>query len=241
MHAIIRMGNGEYYISAVFGVYKDTNCKESLVGYTVYYIVFDQKKEKLVRKYLYDQKALKGKGHLLHLMVLDLDYTRERWNLDEDGYGCVEFLNRKEIENYLAGETLPDTVLTRCRELDAAYEYREWNNIETEDDIAQLLNVTGWFHDAEIAKLEQRDDGSLFICFEGIWGCHLEMIFEDDVSFCKEYDNMDIYEPYWLGATLLIDGEYKILLDEEDLTPEDISKGYRWFKAKKIRYRVIPD
>ena len=35
--------------------------------------------------------------------------------------------------------------------------------------------------------------------------------------------------------------EYKILMDEENLTPADISEGYRWFKAKKMRYRVIPD
>ena len=46
MHAIIRKGNGEYYISAVFGYYSDRKNKDY---YGTYYVVFDEKKEKLIK------------------------------------------------------------------------------------------------------------------------------------------------------------------------------------------------
>ena len=240
MHVIIRLGNGDYYVSAVFGVYNAAKNKASDTGHSLYYIVFDQNKQKLVKKYLYDQKALKGKGHLLHLMVLDLNYTREHWNLDEDGYGCVEFLNKDDIEKYLSGQALPDDILSQCRAIDDSFEYQEWNEIKTAEDVEQLDAVSWGFHDASIDRIEQRTDGSLYVLFNGLWGCDIEVVFKDEVSYCTESRNPETSDPYWFGSTILFDGEFKILIDDEDLTLEDISDGYCWFKAKKMSYHVIP-
>ena len=46
MHAIIRQGNGKYYISAVFGYYSDVKSEDDYQRYlesihTPYYVVFN--------------------------------------------------------------------------------------------------------------------------------------------------------------------------------------------------------
>ena len=54
MHAIIRQGNGKYYISAVFGYYNDVKSEDDYQRYlerihTPYYIIFNEEKTKLIK------------------------------------------------------------------------------------------------------------------------------------------------------------------------------------------------
>ena len=50
MYVIINTGNGNYYTSAVFGYYEDNPSRFG--SYEEYYIVLDEKKEKLVKKWV---------------------------------------------------------------------------------------------------------------------------------------------------------------------------------------------
>lgn len=241
MHALIKLKNGKTYVSAVFGAYKDKNSKQTYAGYTLHYIVFDQAKKKLIKQYVYDQKALKGKGGIIRQVVLDVESSMDNWVFASDGSGHVNFLDDNDIKNVLSGQALPDDIICQCKLLDDSYEYKEWNEVNTLKDIEDLAYVSGGFHDAIIETLEQKPDGSLCVLFDGIWGCKLEVIFEGDVHYCVDCRNPKTCDPYWFGSTILIDGEYKVLADDEGLKPEDIDDNYCYFKAKKMRYHVIPD
>lgn len=52
MHAIIRQGNGKYYISSVFGYYSDVKSEDDYQRYlerihSTYYVVFNEEKTKI--------------------------------------------------------------------------------------------------------------------------------------------------------------------------------------------------
>ena len=133
-----------------------------------------------------------------------------------------------------------DEVLEKCRELDSRFHYTEYNEIADDTDIDRLMNVSGWFHDAVIKKMEERDD-RLRVLFDGVWGCKIEVFFEGDISYNTESRNPEFYDPYWGGSTMIHQNGYFYFVDEDNMKVEDIREGYCWFKARKVAYRVIPD
>ena len=44
-----------------------------------------------------------------------------------------------------------------------------------------------------------------------------------------------------MGSTVTIDNGFVYLIDDEDVSVHDINSSYCWFKAKTMKYRVIPD
>ena len=104
MHAIIRQDDGKYYVSAVFGYYRDVTATEDYKRYIEsihkpYWIVWDSEKKRLIRwlsmvpdtKYIIPQ-------------ILIVDSERNNWNLDEEGVGCVDFLSRELLDSFLDDE-----------------------------------------------------------------------------------------------------------------------------------------
>lgn len=101
MHALIRQGNGKFYVSAVFGYYKDVTAEDSYHRYLEeihkpYWIVWDEDKRRLIRwldmvpntKYLIPQ-------------ILIIDSEQDNWEKDEQGVGCVAFLSRELLDSFL--------------------------------------------------------------------------------------------------------------------------------------------
>ena len=100
--------------------------------------------------------------------------------------------------------------------------------------------ITGAFHDARIAELEKRPNGSLYVLFDGVWGCSVELMFSGDVSYCVESRNPEKWDPYWLESSILLQNGYVYFADTViDLTePND---DCCWFKAKTMEFNIIPD
>ena len=57
------------------------------------------------------------------------------------------------------------------------FHYTEYNEVVDNSDIERLMNVSGWFHDAVIKRMEERED-RLRVLFDGVWGCKIEVFFE---------------------------------------------------------------
>lgn len=43
------------------------------------------------------------------------------------------------------------------------------------------------------------------------------------------------------GSTVIINDGFIYFVDEEDMTVDQISEGYCWFKARHMKYRINPD
>ena len=72
--------------------------------------------------------------------------------------------------------------------MDSAYQFESIRTINTVDDIRDLGWVSGGFHDAFIAE-KKESENSLYLLFDGTWGCKIEVWFEGDEPVTETVDN----------------------------------------------------
>ncbi|MDC7288225.1 hypothetical protein NXH76_10445 [Blautia schinkii] len=237
MYAIIRQGGGKYYTSTVFAHYDNVSATDDygkyLDGiYSRFYIVLNPEKTTLIKQYVYDRG-----NEFLERLVLITDFSHEDWNMDEEsGFGEINITNREEILSMVGLGKAPKEFL----ELDAEYQFEEYNDISTEKDIENLMWVSGGFHDAYIKEATE-ENGVLRVLFDGTWGCKIELWFSGKVAYDTRSRSREDGNIYWFGATMLIEDDYIYLVDEENMCVQLINENFCWFKARYVKYRVIPD
>ena len=197
MHAIIRLGNGKYYISAVFGYYNNITATDDyeryLEGiYSQYYIVLNKEKTSLIKQYVFTKK----KNGSLEPNILIVDANHDDWNINEEGFGGINFLSKDDVLKMIEEENISTELLSKCLYIDSSFKYDEYKDIKSDNDIENLMAVSGYFHDACIEKLEESKNNSLYVLFDGTWGCSIEIWFEGDVSYNTDSKNPEIYDPY---------------------------------------------
>lgn len=241
MHAIVCQGNGKYYISAVFGYDRDITATEEYKRYLEgihkpYWIVWDAEKKRRIR---WHAMVPNTKYIIPQLLVVDADQSN--WSMDDEGVGSVDFLNRELLDSFLDSEEQPEDILEKCRSMDAGYVYDEMQEIKTEEDIENLSWTSGGFHDARIAKEELQDDGTLYLRFDGTWGCEIEVWFWGDLDYDISSRDPETCDPYWFGSTVILQDGFVYFVDDDDMTVDKITSGYCYFKARHMKYRIIPN
>ena len=174
MYAIIREGNGKFYTSMVFGYYKSSNDSDYK---NRFWIVLNKAKTALIK-----QSVLQQNTEYLIPMVLITDADTNGWNKIGENQESVDFLPTEDLLSMIDGGNVPNELTRKCIELDSAYKFESIRTIGTLNDIRDLDWVSGGFHDAFIADIKQNDD-SLYILFDGTWGCKIEVWFEGDISY----------------------------------------------------------
>ncbi len=172
--------------------------------------------------------------------VIIVESDKENWNKEGKLTGCVDFLTKELIYSILDMEEQPADILEKCRAMDADYVYNETPEIKTPKDIEDLLWAAGDFHDGYIDKEELREDGTLYLLFKETWGCEVEIWLWGDL----EYDTTSLHDeydlPFWFDCTLLLQDGFVWFACGERLTPEEMTTGYSCFKARHMKYRIIP-
>lgn len=236
MVAIIFSPGGTYYTSLVFGVYwpvsDSADTAHSPDAYEEYFLVLDQEKTRLVR-----QRRFSSQKSILKPAVLITDTDRTNWKLDENGRGCVDFLAGLPADR--VADDISPALLERCIAMDAAYHCEPWREIRTEKDIHDLLCVAGGFHDAYVDRCEPRQDGSLYVFFKGEWGCSIEILFSGEVSWSIKSRDDD--SKWWFDSSVLLQDGFVYFVDEEGMTVDRISDEYCWFKARHMKYHILPE
>lgn len=233
MYAIVNQGNGRFYTSLVFAHYEDKQEKEGTNWWGQYFIVLNEDKTALVKHYFFDFT----KRPSLHQMILFTDANQDDWNIDEKtGLGEVNITDKKSLLDMVEYGIVPNALLN----MDKSYIFDEHPEIRSERDIENLMCVSGGFHDARIKFLEEKDD-ALYVLFDGTWGCNIEMWFSGDVSYDTSSRNPEEVDPYWYGSTMILEDGFIYFVDEDDMKVENIGDGFCWFKARNVKYHVIPD
>ena len=161
MHAIVREKDGNYYITPVFGY---------LGGKYQYYFVWNKDRSRISKLSAYEEN-----GRCLTRGIIIVDSDQNNWIMDENGIGCIDFLTLDQLEDIVCMNNQPEDILKKCREMDEGYEYEERPEIRTEKDAEDLMWAAGYFHDAFIEKEGMQEDGKLYVLFDGIWGCKVEI------------------------------------------------------------------
>lgn len=232
MYAIIREGDGRFYTSTVFGYYKSSDNSDYK---NRFWIVLNKEKNALIKQHIFqpDTKYL-----IPTVLITDADISG--WNTISENEESVDFLPTEELLSMIDCDAVPSELTRKCIELDGAYHFESIRTVNTANDIRDLEWVSGGFHDAFIADI--KDDGnSLYILFDGTWGCKIEVWFEGEVSYDASSRDPKKGDPYWMGSTVMIDSGFVYLIDGEDVSISDIHSDFCWFRGKTMKYRAIPD
>ena len=228
MYVIIRLDNKKYYTSKVFGIYKETDSKE---GWDDFYIVLNEEKDKLIKVYKYNVEEN------IDVRVLELNQDIDDLILDEEGHGHIDFLNDDDIDNILNDKELSKNKLNRCLKEDKVIDLNEYIEVKDEEDIVNLLYLTGGFHDACIENINGNDK-RLEVSFDKIWGMKLQIIFEEEVI----YKNTLVDDIYWFDCSLIKnESDYFVLVNQSGVEEiSDLDEYSCYFMAKKMKYKIIP-
>lgn len=234
MYGIIREGNRKYYITKILGFYGENGHRGGSLGQ--FFIVLDRAKKSLIKVYQYNPEVRPE----LDLRVILLDDDTSDWVLDSYEHGCVEFLAQIEnIVEKVEHNSLEPWIIEKCVEYDVPSDFKEVNEIKTQEDAQLLMELTCEFHDAIIEELEKREDGSLRVHFTGIWGVEVELYFEGEVTYCTDSRDPDLYDPYWQDSQVAIKDGFITFYDDAYTDVEEINDGWCWFRARKMSYRII--
>lgn len=238
MYAIVRNKDGSYYTSVVFGYFCKITATDDYKRYleSVYnkfYVVLNETKDALIKKYIFPSD-----NKYLDPQILIVEADQQDWVFDDDNHGCVDFLHG--VDFYAKEMVIDPVLLGQCITMDAMQRYNEYVEIKTEKDIENLAWVSGGFHDAYIEKCELMDD-SVYVLFDGVWGCKIEMWFEGEAAYSAKICDPQKDDPTWYGSSVLRHDGFFYLVDEEDMIAEDIDDTYCWFKSRHVKYHVIPN
>ena len=242
MHAIIRKGNGKYYVSAVFGYFRSVPKDDSYEEYIrcsryPYYIVWNEEKTALIKKHQFVQDT-----EYIIPQVLIVDGEQKGWESDSKTRSeWIAFLPRELADELVQKKTLPEQIRKKCLAEDDHFIYQEYREVKTQKDIDDLEWVSGCFHDGCVEKAEWDKDGSLYVLMGAVWGCSIELWFWGDVEYDISARDSSIVDPYWLDGSIFFENGFVYLVDDCDMTAEQITSNYCWFKGRHMKYRVIPD
>lgn len=236
MHAIIRLGNGRFYTSAIFGRYKGEGDNYN----TDIFVVFNQTKEKLIAI----PQISYGQDNIIHTNLIIFDTHDISWKFSYGArrYGFVSFLNKEKAFQIIKTGRFPSgtDIESRCRKEDESLVYKKWNKIRTTADIKNLMQATGGFHDAYVTECKKDNQtGDIFVKFSGIWGTDLEMVFQGDAQ-CHLHDPEES-EPWWFDCKFQkFQGKY-YLFDSAEASAVDFNNwNTDCFCAKEVFYHIIP-
>ena len=229
MDVIIRLKKKKYYTSKVFGIYKESSSKEV---WDTFYIVFDEKKEKLIKidKYKTDK--------YIETMVLELNQNIDDMLLDEEGFGHIDFLTDDDIIKVIEGKSVSKDKLSKCKKISKDLDLNKYIEVNDDEDINNLLLLTCYFHDSYIENINGNDK-KMSITFDKIWGMKLEIILEDEVTYKNSLGD-DIY---WYDCSIVKnESDYFVLVNQSDYDEEDDIDQYScYFMAKKMKYKIMPE
>ena len=172
------------------------------------------------------------------MLVLIVDGDTSDWIAESEEEQAVDFLPADKLLSWVQDGAVPGELLQRCIALDAAYCYEPVREIGTQKDIEDFLWATGSLHDAFIAGL-RREGENIRALFDGVWGCRVEIVFEGE-AVCHRRRGVHYFDE-WLDCSVALADGFVYLIDCDGVTPDELDEDRDWFRARRMKYRIIPE
>lgn len=220
MRVIILNEDKTFYDSTVFAIENEPDKKHpEYVLKTYFYIVNSENK--------IERMPSISKNHV-RILIRNLEPSNYcSWIEDKknniEGYNW--FINSKNtIENIKNNLPISKEIENECLEVNSGnlswYESeRNSNVIVNQEDIKNILEFTGWFHDGHIEKIDNQKDGSLRIDLSGVWGFEsFSLIFKGNI---ETYFEDDLDELWFSSASIFIDKDKQICFSIDDYSSKE--------------------
>lgn len=149
----------------------------------------------------------------------------------------------EQIKNIEEGKDLPEELVSKVKEMNASIDPDKWNEVTTEDDVEDMMNHTGGFHDQYWVEIKGVSDdvdpevnSKLQIRFTSQGPFDVLVEFEGSI-----YMNIGFYSCNRIFVSTVVIGKKCIywVNDAEDGITEEEVKDYRYIAAKKLRWKFV--
>ncbi len=114
---------------------------------------------------------------------------------------------------------------------------KEWNIIETKEDIDNLLSASFGFHDTIVKKIYSNEEEQLVeVTFDTTLGCNIIVRFENEVEFMCEEGYGNIGEI--IGASIFLEDGFVYWVDTAVESSKDIEQDYCFIKSRKVTWKM---
>lgn len=157
------------------------------------------------------------------------------------GYEWI-YDNLKNIEK---GQQIDEKYINFAKEINSKIDIYRWHEINNEEDIEELLDISGGFHDSYI-----RDFKGIFgrpfepefitkfqLAFE-IYGCHYDIMLEFEGGVDIKYGLSSNLNFIYSSTIMFCDGLIYWVDGGDDLSPIDI-KDNPYISSKILRWKII--
>ena len=167
--------------------------------------------------------------------VLFFDENMDGWIENRQWQGLDFIVNDTGLlRSIKKGLDTPIDILNKCKDLQTTETFSGWNEINSDDDIKKLMNISVYFHDGYIENVEQ-DGNVLYVSFK-CWSCRIIIKFVDIIEFNSgegvSWDNNCIMEAkmYYIGNYI------KWVVDYSCFAECDNQECY--FTSKRAQYKI---
>lgn len=147
------------------------------------------------------------------------------------------------LRNIELGKEVPEEFVKKAIEMNSTINPDKWNEVVTEDDVENMMNHTGGFHDqywVEIKGVADEIDpwksAKVQIRFTSQGPFDVLVEFEDGL-----YLNIGFYSSNRIYTSTVVIGKEHVywVNDAEDGLKESEVKDYKYIQAKKLRWKFI--
>lgn len=220
MNAIIRTKTG-FYCSTIFA-YFNNKLKSSVV-------ILNESGSQLIIMPI--NNLSKG----IRRDVLIFDENMDGWIENKQWQGLDFIVNDAGLlRSIKKGLDTPLDVLNKCKDLQTTETFSGWKEINSDDDIEKLMNISVYFHDGYIENVEQ-DGNVLYVNFK-CWSCRIIIKFVDIIESNSgegvSWDNNCIVE----AKMYYVDDYIKWVVDGFCFAECDNQECY--FTSKRAQYKI---
>lgn len=169
--------------------------------------------------------------------VFIIDTQKEYWVLNENIEGLEWILNDTNLMSKIKNkEKIDKSILDKCKEMQDNILVKEWNIIETNSDVDDILTASLGFHDSFVEKINILNDNNLVEVTFDAWSCKIIIRFENDVEIkCEElYGQMgEIFD-----ASIFFEDNFIYWVDCEIESSKDIKQDFCFFKSRKAYWKI---
>lgn len=241
MIAIIN-GTDYYFYSYVFALLKNEA--------RVLAVIFDATSDKFELTDVYESKY--SLNRKVSIVDYDTDGLIEKSEITLASFTATEccgydwLLNNTDLLIAIEQNAPVDKKYIRmARTLNSTIDLDKWHEIKNTDDIDELQNMAGGFHDSYLADVdyiradyESQSNAKIRVTFELYNNYDLILEFEGDISIHYEFCNGANY--IYLASVILGKNRCYWVEGNDDYRICDINEKSDYFAAKTLKWKIVP-
>lgn len=232
---IVKVVKGlESYYSSVFAI--------SNQGFHTSVITFDNKNNKFEHLKMYEDGRRK-----VFILNCDEDEFVEKERIKLNLFTSLksikgyDWLLEKDdvIKKILKNQPIDEEYIQKAQNTNSEIVINEWENVNSKDDINNLLSASCNFHDSYLSEMvyTHNKDRKLKLTFSNCSNAVVTLLLEGDIKI--NFESFETYDYIIYNVSMILNNDQiYFVLNNDVKSVDDINSNDNYFKAKVLKWKI---